>query len=190
MQFLILNAGCEFLKSGGRLNRRFTEVAKETLEDLGHTVSVTEVDGDWKVEEEHGKIRSADVIIIQTPGWWMSTPWQLKRYEDMVFTTGGFCTGDGRTHAAPTKHYGTGGLLTEKRYLLSSTWNAPKEAFDEPNDFFEGRGIDGVLFPLHKTMQFLGMKPCESFMANDVVKNPTIEADLERWKAHLIKLFA
>ena len=137
----------------------------------------------------HEKIRAADVLVIQTPGWWMSPPWQLKRYEDEVFTTGGFTRGDGRTRTEPTKNYGTGGLLTEKRYLLSSTWNAPKEAFDEPGDFFEGRGIDGVLLPVHKTLQFLGMHPLESFMANDVLKNPRIEADIERWKAHLKALF-
>ena len=165
-----LDAGCAFHGQGGELNHLFTKVAKETLESLGHEVTVTEVGGDWKVEEEHEKIRAADVLIIQTPGWWMSPPWQLKRYEDEVFTTGGFTKGDGRTRTEPTKNYGTGGLLTEKRYLLSSTWNAPKEAFDEPGDFFEGR-------------------PLESFMANDVLKNPQIEADLERWKAHLTALF-
>ncbi len=189
MKFLILDAGCAFHGQGGDLNHLFTNVAKETLESLGHEVTVTEVANDWKVEEEHEKIRAADVLVIQTPGWWMSPPWQLKRYEDEVFTTGGFTRGDGRTRTEPTKNYGTGGLLTEKRYLLSSTWNAPKEAFDEPGDFFEGRGIDGVLLPVHKTLQFLGMHPLESFMANDVLKNPRIEADIERWKAHLKALF-
>ena len=53
----------------------------------------------------------------------------------------------------------------------------------------EGRGIDGVLMPVHKTLQFLGLRPLESFMANDVLTNPQIEADLERWKAHLTALF-
>lgn len=33
------------------------------------------------------------------------------------------------------------------------------------------------------------MRPLESFMANDVLKNPRIEADIERWKAHLKTLF-
>lgn len=189
MKFLILDAGCAFHGQGGELNHLFTKVAKDTLEALGHEVAVTEVGGDWEVEAEHEKIRAADVLVIQTPGWWMSPPWQLKRYEDEVFTTGGFTKGDGRTRTEPAKNYGTGGLLTEKRYLLSSTWNAPKEAFDEPDDFFEGRGIDGVFLPLHKTLQFLGMRPLASFMANDVLKNPQIEADLERWKAHLKSLF-
>lgn len=82
MKFLILDAGCAFHGQGGELNHLFTKVAKETLEAFGHEVAVTEVGGDWKVEEEHEKIRAADVLVIQTPGWWMSPPWQLKRYED------------------------------------------------------------------------------------------------------------
>ena len=42
---------------------------------------------------------------------------------------------------------------------------------------------------MHKTFQFIGMRPLPSFIANDVLKNPTIEADLERFKAHLIRCF-
>ena len=73
--------------------------------------------------------------------------------------------------------------------MLSSTWNAPLEAFNEPMQFFEAKGIDGLLFPMHKTFEFLGMRPLPSFIANDVLKNPSIEADLERFKAHLIRCF-
>ncbi len=64
------------------------------------------------------------------------------------------------------------------------------EAFTDPKQFFEGRGIDGVFLPLHKTFEFIGMKPMASFMANDVFKNPTIEADFERFKKHLATEFA
>ena len=116
-------------------------------------------------------------------------PWQLKKYEDDVFVDPLLCGGDGRSRQDPSKKYGSGGKLTEKRYLLSSTWNAPLEAFTDPNQFFEGKGIDGLFMPRHKTFQFLGMKPCESFIVNDVFKNPTIEADMKRWEAHLEKLF-
>ena len=59
MKFLILDAGCAFHGQGGELNHLFTKVAKETLEAFGHEVAVTEVGGDWKVEEEHEKIRAA-----------------------------------------------------------------------------------------------------------------------------------
>ena len=42
-----------------------------------------------------------------------------------------------------------------------------------------------VVKRLHKTMAFIGMQKLPSFMVNDVFKHPTIEADMERFKAHL-----
>ncbi len=44
--------------------------------------------------------------------------------------------------------------------------------------------------PVHKTFEFLGMRPLPSFMANDVLKNPRIAEDLDRFKNHLIRYFA
>lgn len=80
-------------------------------------------------------------------------------------------------------------MCVSKTYMLSSTWNAPKEAFDDPLQFFEGKGIDAVLMPVHKTFQFLGMRPLPSFMANDVLKNPQIAEDMQRFKEHLNRYF-
>ena len=189
MKFLIINAGCRHFGQGGTLSKAFVGAALETLAGLGHETVVTNLDDGWDIQAEVAKILAADVLIIQTPGWWMSTPWQLKKYEDEVFIQPGISAGDGRTRSDPSKRYGTGGKLTEKRYLISSTWNAPLEAFTEPDQFFEGRGIDGLFMPLHKTFEFIGMKKLPSFMANDVFKHPTIPADIERWKKHLKDLF-
>jgi modulator of drug activity B len=186
---LILDCGCTNFGRGGSLNHAFSQYAADTLTGLGHQVKITQVESPWVPELEAEKIRWADVIIVQTPGWWMGAPWQLKKYEDQVFIQKGVCGTDGRHMDNPTKNYGRGGILTDKKYMISSTWNAPKEAFSDPAEFFEGRGIDGVFFPLHKAFQFLGMKPLPSFMANDVVKNPQIEADKARWIAHLTEVF-
>nr|MBF4447879.1 NADPH quinone reductase MdaB [Vibrio anguillarum] len=38
--------------------------------------------------------------------------------------------------------------------------------------------------------QFLGMSPLRTFMCNDVIKNPQIENDFERYKAHLKEVFS
>lgn len=46
-----------------------------------------------------------------------------------------------------------------------------------------------MLMPVHKTFQFLGMQPLPSFMANDVLKNPRIAGDMQRFKEHLIQYF-
>lgn len=110
---------------------------------------------------------AADAIIMQFAGWWMGQPWQLKRWEDLVFTRPEIASGDGRSRTDRTAIYGTGGRNTQKTYMLSSTWNAPLEAFNEPMQFFEAKGIDGLLFPMHKTFQFIGMRPLPSFIAQE-----------------------
>ena len=187
---LILDCGCQIFGRGGNLNHYYSDLAMKVLQKLGHEVQITLVGGLWEISEEGEKIQGADAIIVQTPAWWMSPPWQFKKYQDEVFIQPGIVKNDGRHHADPSIGYGTGGTLTEKKYMLSSTWNAPKAAFDRKDDFFGGVGIDGVLLPVHKAFQFLGMKPLPSFMANDVDKNPTFEEDRQRFKEHLKKVFA
>lgn len=188
-KILIVNGAATFNGHGGTLNMHYSEFAAEVLRGLGHSVEVTTVDRDFDPAEEAAKVVEADAIIMQFAGWWMGQPWQVKRWEDLVFTRPEIGSGDGRSRTDRTALYGTGGRNTQKTYMLSSTWNAPLEAFNEPMQFFEAKGIDGLLFPMHKTFEFLGMRPLPSFIANDVLKNPTIEADLERFKAHLIRCF-
>ncbi|MCD8339522.1 MAG: NAD(P)H-dependent oxidoreductase, partial [Burkholderiales bacterium] len=174
----------------GKINHRMTDLAVKVLQDLGHEVEFTMVGSTYEIAAEVQKIKKADVIIVQTPGWWMSPPWTFKKYEDEVFVQPEICGTDGRHHSHPEDGYGTGGKLTHKKYMLSSTWNAPVSAFDRKGDFFEGKGIDGVFFPVHKAFQFLGMKPMPRFMCNDVIKNPQPEKDEKRWKEHLKKHFS
>ena len=182
---LIIDAGCKLGNSNGNLNHLASRVAVEELEKLGYTTEITLVEGPWEPEAEAEKIVRADYIIVQTPGWWMTVPWQLKRYIDEVFIQPEVANGDGRHHETPTIGYGTGGKLTDKKYMISSTWNAPIEAFTEKDQFFEGKGIDGLFFWFHKAFQFIGMKGMPSFMMNDVIKNPKIEEDIKRWREHL-----
>lgn len=183
---LILDAGVHQGFAQGELNHHYVSLAEEVLGAHGFKVTVTRVGDNYDVAAEVAKIAAADIIMVQTPGYWMSIPWQLKKYIDEIFGNTELCGGDGRHRADASCKYGSGGKLTSKRYLISSTWNAPLEAFTDPAQFFEGRGIDGVFMPLHKTFEFLGLKSLPSFMANDVLKNPTHEQDFARFKAHLL----
>ena len=88
------------------------------------------------------------------------------------------------SHANPDVNDDRGGLL-KGRYLLSTTWNASLNAYTAPEVFFEGKGIDVVMLSVHKAIQFMGLTPLPTFMANDVVKNPTFEEDFRRFEAHL-----
>ncbi|WP_199769814.1 NAD(P)H-dependent oxidoreductase, partial [Helicobacter equorum] len=84
---------------------------------------------------------------------------------------------------------GKGGLLHDKKYMFSLTWNAPIEAFTDKDEFFGGVGVDVVYLHLHKAHEFLGMQALPTFICNDVVKNPQVEQYIKEYKAHLQKVF-
>lgn len=191
MKILLLNGGKAFAHSGGRLNDTLHEAARGLLSELGHEVRETRIESGYSPAEEVGKILWADAIIYQMPGWWMGAPWTVKRYVDEVFTAGhgALYANDGRSRQDPSRHYGSGGLLQGRHYMLSLTWNAPREAFDEPDDFFEGRGVDGVYYPFHKAQEFVGLKALPTFIACDVIKSPDVERDISFYQAHLAEIF-
>ena len=191
MNIFIVNAGKAFFHSGGQLNALLTEIAAETLSALGHDVKVTHIDSGYTVTQEIDTYVWADVIIYQQPAWWMGPPWILKKYLDDVFTAGHgvLYQNDGRTRSDDAKKYGSGGLLQGKKYMISTTWNAPLEAFADPEQFFEGAGVDGVYLSFHKANQFLGLTALPTFICNDVIKAPKIDEIVARYKAHLTKVF-
>lgn len=184
---LIIDGGVNFAFSGGKLNHTLAETAAEFLRSHGFEVSVTTIENGYNVEEELKKFLEAGIIIYQFPGWWMYEPWNATKYLTEVFQAGygQLWKDDGRDDNDPTKKYGTGGLAQGKKYLISSTWNAPEEAFVDPNQFFKGVGSEGLWMHLHKINQFLGMTPLPSFMCTDVVKMPDVPRDIERLKDHL-----
>lgn len=190
-KILILDGGKVFAHSKGALNKTMTSVAEQRLLELGHDVKVTTIDAGYDIEAEIEKWEWADVVIQQTPAWWMGVPWIVKKYVDDVFTVGHgrLYQSDGRSRKDAENKYGSGGLLQGKRYMLSVTWNAPEEAFTDPQQFFEGVGVDGVYLAMHKAHQFLGMEKLDTFMCNDVIKNPNIEGDIARYNDHLTRLF-
>lgn len=189
---LILDAGKAFAHSKGELNHTLANVAASFLRDNGHQVTTTNIDNGYNIAEEVQKYLAADVVIYQMPGWWMGEPWILKKYIDEVFTEGhgSLYASDGRSRADASKKYGSGGLLQGKKYMLSLTWNAPLEAFTDPDQFFEGVGVDGLYLHFHKANQFLAMSGLPTFICNDVIKQPEIERDIARYREHLGKIFA
>ena len=148
-KILLLNGGKQFAHSDGRYNRTLHEAALAYLDRSGFDVKETFIDGGYDTAEEVQKFLWADVIVWQMPGWWMGAPWTVKRYIDEVFTAGhgSLYANDGRTRSDASQKYGSGGLLHGKQYMISATWNAPQQAFDDPTDFFEAKGVDAVYFP-------------------------------------------
>lgn len=171
----------------GELNRNLIELARTHLAHRGCRVQTTAVDDGYDIAAEVAKLRWADLVVYQTPVYWMAVPAAFKQYIDAVYSGGRgvLFADDGRSRTDPDKQYGSGGLLQGTRYLLSTTWNAPAAALEEPDQLFEGKGVDGVFFWFHKAQQFLGMTPLPTFACFDVLKNPQIEADFARYRDHL-----
>lgn len=183
----LINGAKPFAHSPGRLNHTLQTLAAAHLEKAGFTVSQTVIDDGYDVDQEIQAIQKAEIVIYQFPGWWMGTPWPLKKYMDEVFTQahGIFYTNDGRSRHDPSKHYGSGGLLHGKRFMVSTTWNAPLEAFEDKAQFFNGGGIDAVLFPFYRAHAFLGMERLPTFLATDVMKNPDVDRLKDAYRQHL-----
>ena len=189
----IINAHEPWPFSEGRLNRSLVERAKSRLESRGYAIQLTTMHDDYDIDAEIEKHRWADVQILQTPCNWMGVPWTFKKYMDHVYSAGmdgRLCDGDGRTRRDATKQFGSGGKLAGKKYMLSITYNAPQDAFDDPaQHFFGGRGVDDLFWPMHLNYKFFGMTPLETFACHDVLKNPDVDNDFVRFDSHLDRLF-
>jgi len=188
----IINAHQPYPFSEGKLNATLVEKANTLLSNKGCEIKITTMTQDYDVSAEIEKHVWADALILQIPVNWMGVPWSFKKYMDHVYSAGmmgQLCDGDGRTRKDPSKQYGTGGLLTHKKYMLSLTFNAPKSAFNDPaQSFFEGKSVDDLFWPIHLNFKFFGMQPLETFCCYDVMKNPDIDNDLIRFESHLNQL--
>ncbi|WP_434717883.1 NAD(P)H-dependent oxidoreductase [Raoultella ornithinolytica] len=180
--------------SSGELNNTMITVIQEEMESRGCVVRVTNIERGYDVNEEVEMHLWADIIITQSPVYWFGTPWIYKKYIDEVFTAGliqqCFLVDDGRSRQDPSKQYGTGGKMQGKQYMLSLTWNAPKEAFDDNNQvLFSGKSVDDVFIYNTVNYKFCGVAPVPSFSCFNVMKNPEISKDIERLKGHLASVF-
>ncbi|HEY0272178.1 MAG TPA: NAD(P)H-dependent oxidoreductase [Chitinophaga sp.] len=189
----ILNGAQAFGHSGGLFNNTLAAATAAFFEGLpGFAVKTTNMQ-DYDVAEEVARYVWANVVIYHTPIWWFQVPHGLKRYIDEVFTAGhnaGIYHSDGRSSKNPAVNYGTGGQLHGRKYMITSSWNAPREAFTLPGEFFMQRSVDdGVLFGLHRMNAFTGMTPLEGIHFHDVEKNAQVERDLAIYRAHLEKVF-
>ena len=169
----------EFAK--GNYNTGLMEVAQNTLKDHFELL-FTDVERPYDVAQEIVKYKQADAVIYQYPVYWFMMPSILKKYIDDVWQYGEFFAGsDGK--------YGTGGLMQSRKFMLSTTWNAPAHAFNDTEQIFEGGSADDAQAPMRRAHFFCDFQELEHFGCHDIIANPSFEEDAKRYEAHLRKIF-
>lgn len=187
MNVFLLNGADPRGYSKGAYNQALSDVACDFFTDRGAAFKSTRIQDGYTIEDEVYKLDWADVIIYQFPIYWFHMPAPMKAYIDDVFMAGRgkIWINDGRDQG---DNYGSGGLLNAK-YMLSTTWNAPDEAFTDPEQLFDGKGVDGALFGFHKMNEFMGASALPSFSCHNIVKRADLDADKARFLVHLKTTF-
>lgn len=191
---LLINAHLKYPGlSEGKLNSSFYDVAKNFFISNSYKVLETKISDGYNIEEEVEKHLEADIIILQTPVNWESTPWIYKKYVDEVFNSGlhsqKFLSGDGRTRDDLTKQYGTGGKMQGKQFMICATWNAPEEAFGNlDQQLMQGKTTSDLFLNISSNYRFCGFNILRDYNCFDIFKSGAIENDLENYPAHLAEV--
>ncbi|QPC45593.1 NAD(P)H-dependent oxidoreductase [Mangrovibacillus cuniculi] len=180
---LVINGHEYYDFAKGQLNKTLFEDIVSTLSDK-FEVKTTIVEEGYDVKKEQEKFQWADVVIFQTPIYWFSLPAAMKKYIDQVYAYGVF-------FGPAINQYGDGGLMEGKKYMFSTTWNAPETAFNDTNEgsFLQGKDIEDAIAHLHHMQRYVNMVPLKTFGAHDVVANPDIEKYRSELKKHLQDVF-
>ena len=184
MKYLLINGHQFYNTAKGKLNKSLYDVFVSELSQKGEIME-TIIEKGYNPAEEVEKHLNADVVITQMPVYWFGGPWIHKKYIDEVFNTGygKLWLSDGRTRSNSDAQYGTGGGINKtKKFMLSVTYNAPEEAFNNPNHhIFKGKSVMDVM-STNFVYQFCGFEILETFSCHDVIKAP----DFEKYKSELV----
>lgn len=197
MKVLLINAHLTYPNwTEGTLNQAFVQEAKEFFNSKNVEVLETYIEKGYNVEEEVQKHLDADVVILQTPINWFGAPWIYKKYIDEVFNVGlgtkSFLTGDGRSAETPNNQYGTGGKMKGKKFMISATWNAPAEAFGNPEQvLLQGKTLEDIYLHITTVYRFCGVEDIlESYNCFNIFRRDRedIAQDIKAYPLHLAKV--
>lgn len=178
----------------GKLNNSFFEVANQFFKSKNYEVLETKIEEGYNPEEEVEKHLQADIVILQTPVNWFGAPWIYKKYIDEVYNSGlhsqKFLSGDGRTREDLNKQYGSGGKMQNKKFMICATWNAPAEAFGNPDQkLMQGKTTADLFLNISSNYRFCGFDIVQDYNCFDIFKSENIAIDLENYPAHLSNVF-
>ena len=193
---LILNTHLTYPgMSAGTLNKSFCKTAKASFLSKSYKVLETKIEDGYDIEQEVEKHMQAEIVILQTPVNWISTPWIYKKYIDEVFTSAlksqKFLSGDGRVDGDPSKQYGTGGKMKGRKFMICATWNAAEKDFNDKSQYLYGsKSPADVFYNITTNYRFSGYDILSGYNCFDVFHNKHIKSDLDKYPAHLATVLA
>ncbi len=191
---LLINAHLTYPNwTEGSLNNSFQQVAKDFFQSEGYGILETKIEDGYSVEDEVEKHVEAAIVVLQMPVNWFGAPWIYKKYVDEVFNSGlhsqKFLSGDGRTREDATKQYGSGGKMQGKKFMICATFNAPGEAFKNPEqNLLQGKSSADLFLNITSNYRFCGYEIAPEFNCYDIFKRDDITNDLEKYPSHLQQL--
>jgi len=180
--------------SEGKLNDSFFQIARDYFSSKSFQILETKIEDGYNPEEEVEKHLAADIVILQTPVNWFGAPWIYKKYVDEVFNSGlhsqKFLSGDGRSRENPSSQYGSGGKMQGRKFMICATWNAPAEAFNNPDQqLMLGKNSSDLFLNITSNYRFCAYDIIPEYNCFDIFKNGDIIKDLENYPTYLAKVF-
>ena len=158
-----------------RANRALAKAAKSlsgvTFKDLYETYPDFVVD----IETEQAALVAHDVVALQFPLFWYSTPALIKEWLDLVWLHG-FAYGEG------------GEALKGKRLFVACTTGASAKAYHAHG--YNRFSMDEFLRPLEQTAHLCGMEWETPFVVHgaSVKDDAALKAEAERYRARVTSL--
>jgi len=158
-----------------RANRALAKAAKGlsgvTFKDLYEAYPDFAVD----IETEQTDLIAHDVVALQFPLFWYSTPALMKEWLDLVWLHG-FAYGEG------------GEALKGKRLFVACTTGASAKAYHAHG--YNRFSMDEFLRPLEQTAHLCGMEWETPFVVHgaSVKDDAALKAEAERYKARIASL--
>jgi len=117
---------------------------------------------DWKIDTDREKtcLLKADIIVVQTPFYWYSTPGLFKEWEDRVLEYG-FAYGEG------------GDKLKGKKFQIVLSTFGPMEAYQ--HEGYNHFTIEELLRPLEQTANLCQLEFLKPLVLNGVTHKTDAE---------------
>ena len=158
-----------------RANLVLSKVAEEMDAITFHDLYETYPDYVIDVEAEQARLLAHDVIALQFPMYWYSTPALMKEWLDLVWLHG-FAYGEG------------GEALKGKKLFVACTTGGTAKAYHMHG--YNRFSMDEFLRPLEQTAHLCGMEWETPFVVHgaSVKDDAALKAEAERYKARVASL--